>query len=473
MIEKQINNKIRKVFLDELPRKNNKIDWKNSIGYIVHFIYDNIEGDIQIIDYKASYLTVVYKEREKVIRSNSLLIGKLGYILGKRTSEFKVEIGEVFQDKTRDITIIDRKIEIDTSGIKRKYCKYKCNRDNYESWILEFSLLKGIGCACCSNRFTIKGVNDVATTHPYLTKYFVNIDDAYKYSYASGKKAWMKCPDCGAIKYIEISTLYRYGISCSKCSDKISYPNKFGFNLLEQLQIDFETEYNPEWIKPKRYDFYFELNDKKYIIEMDGGFHNKDNNLSGQTKEESKVIDDEKDRLARLHGIEVIRINCAYSNIETRFEYIKNSIIQNNKLNRLFDLSEINWLEIDKYACSSLIKVACEYWKVMPDATQIAKIMKIHRNTILKYLKIGATKFNWCDYNPKKIQNEAHSKVGKLSGKKVEIFKDEISLGIFPSCMELERQSEKLFGVKLGNSMIAQVCKDKRKQYKGFTFKYI
>jgi hypothetical protein len=85
-----------------------------------------------------------------------------------------------------------------------------------------------------------------------------------------------------------------------------------------------------------------------------------------------------------------------------------------------------------------------------------------------KYLKIGATKFNWCDYNPKKIQNEAHSKVGKLSGKKVEIFKDEISLGIFPSCMELERQSEKLFGVKLGNSMIAQVCKDKRKQYKGF-----
>ena len=44
---------MRKVFLENLPRKRtgNFIDWKNCVGYKVHFIYDNIEGDLEIIDY--------------------------------------------------------------------------------------------------------------------------------------------------------------------------------------------------------------------------------------------------------------------------------------------------------------------------------------------------------------------------------------------------------------------------------------
>ena len=45
---------MRKVFLDNLPKFNNKIDWKNSVGYIVNFVYDNIEGTLEIIDYYKS-----------------------------------------------------------------------------------------------------------------------------------------------------------------------------------------------------------------------------------------------------------------------------------------------------------------------------------------------------------------------------------------------------------------------------------
>lgn len=57
--------------------------------------------------------------------------------------------------------------------------------------------------------------------------------------------------------------------------------------------------------------------------------------------------------------------------------------------------------------------------------------------------------------------------------KTVEVFKGSISLGIFESCAELERQSEERFGVKLLNSKISQVCLGKKSQYKGFAFKYI
>lgn len=50
---------MRKVFLDDLPRKEGigalkgkqVIDWKGSIGCKVRFIYDDIEDKIEIKDY--------------------------------------------------------------------------------------------------------------------------------------------------------------------------------------------------------------------------------------------------------------------------------------------------------------------------------------------------------------------------------------------------------------------------------------
>ena len=65
---------MRKVFLENLPikkqGKKNVIDWKNSVGYKVHFIYDDIEGDIEIIDYisgnrkNKSKILLRYKNKE-------------------------------------------------------------------------------------------------------------------------------------------------------------------------------------------------------------------------------------------------------------------------------------------------------------------------------------------------------------------------------------------------------------------------
>ena len=88
-------------------------------------------------------------------------------------------------------------------------------------------------------------------------------------------------------------------------------------NLLEQLNLEFETEYCPQWIDKSKYDFY--IPSKNLIIEMDGAFHYKDNKMSGQTKEKSKKIDNRKDELANKHGLKVIRIDCNYYDISKRF----------------------------------------------------------------------------------------------------------------------------------------------------------
>ena len=52
-------------------------------------------------------------------------------------------------------------------------------------------------------------------------------------------------------------------------------------------------------------------------------------------------------------------------------------------------------------------------------------------------------------------------------------FKDGKSLGIFESCTELSKQSEKTFGIKLLCSAISSVCHGKQKTHRGYTFKYI
>ncbi|NMM62224.1 hypothetical protein HBE96_05895 [Clostridium sp. P21] len=362
---------------------------------------------------------------------------------------------------------------------KQKWYKYKCNKCNWhEGWIDESSLLKN-GCSCCNGKTVVEGINDIPTTSPNLIKYFLNgIDQAKLYTKSGGDEIYPICPDCGRIKSkkMKIATIYRYGIGCT-CSDSISKPNKIMFSVLEQLQVEFETEKIFDWckyslnnkLKTGRYDFYVKLNDKEYIIEMDGQWHNSDNNMSGQTKEKSNFIDSEKDRLARENGIQVIRIDCNPS----KLEYIKNSI-KKSILIDIFDLSTIDWLKVEEFTCTNLVKVACDYKKNNPNMTtnDIGKIMNLSYTTISKYLKRGNS-LSWCNYDVQEEITKTSIKNGKANGKKVEIFKDNKSLGIFESSRELERQSLELFGVKLYQSNISIVCLGKRKQYKGYTFKKI
>jgi len=476
--------------LDKLPRKygiganSNKkvIDWGNCINYKIGFIYDNIVGEVKILSYdpKKCALTIEYlNSKPFYIVANSLLKCYLGKLLEKHTSEFKISIGETFKDNKRDLLIIDREFR-DNPNNKGKFLKwyqYKCNKCGYENgWIVESNLFSGIGCACCGSNLktVVEDINDIPTTAPWMVKYFQgSYDEAKLYTKSSASKIYPICPDCGRIKdkLIKICNIHiRHSINCP-CGDGQSYPNKFMFALLEQqVNICFEAEYSPYWIKPKRYDFYFyfKLNDIEYIIEMDGKWHKKDNGLSGQTKEESKFIDDEKDRLAKEHGINVIRINCE----ESTLEQIKNNIIK-SKLCVLFDLSKVDWLKCEEFATSNLCKKVCDIKNTNPYMTvnEISKITKLERSTIINYLNKGTT-LKWCNYNGKEESKRGSSKSGLVNGKQVEVYKDGHFLGIFKSSADLERNSEVIFNTKLFQANISKVCLGVRKHHKGYTFRY-
>lgn len=104
---------MRKVFLDDLPRKNRAgkecIDWIKSVGYKVRFIYDDVQGFIKILHYKKENkkLFIEYNNKKYDINTARFKYCNLEKILNKKTKNFKVEIGQTFKDDKRDITISD------------------------------------------------------------------------------------------------------------------------------------------------------------------------------------------------------------------------------------------------------------------------------------------------------------------------------------------------------------------------------
>lgn len=484
---------MRKVFLDELPRykgQEGRINWKESIGYKIPFIYDDIEGELLVVDYtrERQKITLKYKDNTDTILTNALQKCHIGRVLNQRTGEFKIEIGTPFKDNRRDIIVTDREIrdgtefrDNDKAYIRKfKYYKYKCNICGYdEGWIEESQLRRGGGCACCHGK-PVLGINTIYDKAPWMIDLGVSEEDAKRYAPQSNDKILVVCPHCGKEKYKSIPEIYKYKSIGCRCGDNFSYGHKYVFALLSQLNIKFIDNVKPSWCKfynPFRekdysgeYDFIVE--DLKLIIEVDGRFHREDNNLSGQSKKESEFIDSQKDRLAEENGYELIRI--FYDSDNTEIE----SHIKSSELIYMFDLSCVDYNKCERFAIGNIIKNVCDYWKNKQEhesTISLEEIFNISSRTIVRYLKKG-TKLGWCHYDPKEEFNKSRIRSGitnaKILSKEVEMFKDGKSLGVFESVSSLARQSEALFGTKLCDSKISAVCNGKRKTHKGFTFKY-
>lgn len=396
---------MRKVFVDNLPKHKNKgIDWINTKGMYVDFIYDDISGKIyikDIINEKPKYkqLLVSYDSKETIIDVNSFKNANLGCIIGTFNRDFVYNIGDVIQDSKRNVTVIDRK-RIDENNTKRKAYKLLCNNCHCESnFIKETSIVnKHTGCPVCSRVPTkiVVGINDIATTDPWMVDYFFNKDDGFKYTSGSERKIPMICPYCKKQKNVKINQLKRDKyISCICNSSNVSYPERFFYNLLEQLKIEYVHQYSPNWACGKKYDFY--LKDYSIIVEMDGGLghgYNNYRNIS-MTPDKSKYIDEYKDALALKCGIRVIRINC----LKSTMEYIRNSILNSNLCNYI-DFSNVNWGKCAIDATKNVVYEVCKYKNEHPYLLlkDIYKHFKISSTTLTKYLNEG-NKFGWCYYD--------------------------------------------------------------------------
>lgn len=419
------NCKIKKVFVDSLPRwdKNGKyincINWKQCIGKEVKFIYNSIKGSVKILEYNYPNLIVLYNNKKHKIATSSFLQCRLGNIVGVIKKEYHYNVGDVIDTKSGRIEI---KKQIRYYG-KRAYC-YKCLIDGYEGVTNEYNLKRGSGCLACTQKIVRVGIDDVASTHSELVKYFINLEDAYKYSKSSEVFLNFMCPDCGFVKNIQIKTLTRNnGFICAKCGDGISYPEKFLFNFLEQLNIEFITQLNKktlQWCGSYKYDFY--IPNINCIVEVNGSQHYTRGmkHLGGRSLEEEQKNDSLKQNLAKKNGvIEFIVINCEKSNLE----HISNNISE-SRLSKLFDLSTINWEQCHEFACCSRVKEVSDLWSGgMRNVVDIAKKVNLHKSTVRRYLKQGE-RIGWNDYdaNIAKRSNGIKNKIKVICLNTLEVF---------------------------------------------------
>ena len=472
--------------LSKLPRKNGrmgKVDWAKSIGCNVHFRYDGICGYITLVEKNGDILSVKYLDNDIFkISTYDLSHCKIRALIGLKTSRFKVSVGDEFKDDKRNIIITDREYRdrVDKKG-NDKWYKYTCNKCGWtEGWMVEANLLsKNNGCSCCSSspKVVVEGINDLCTTDYWMVELGVDEGFSKTHNRGSGKDLLIVCPYCKRKYYKKANAIYsEKSISCT-CGDGKSYIHKYMTSLLNQSNVVFQQEVSFGWCsyfneyKNKNcigiYDFVIES--YKLIIETDGGWHRKDNNLSGQTKEESFYIDYKKDLLAKRNGYNVIRINDIG-------DFGKNILSSN--LVDFIDMECIDFKVCDSYALSNIVKTVCDYWNGKRSDENTGDLINkfgLDRKTIGTYLKKG-NKNGWCIYNPieeMRISNRKNAiRNATRCSKEVEIFKENVSLGTFPSTCELERVSESLFGVKLIHSKIGAVCNRKINRYKGFGFRY-
>lgn len=318
----------------------------------------------------------------------------------------------------------------------------------------------------------------IAITHPELMEYFVNKNDAYKYQAHSNAVVEMQCPLCGTKRDQSIHILTEFGLACPACSDGISYPNKLMYNAFKQLKINFKNEVTKatpgfEWIVGGyRYDFYFEYGGFKAFVEMDGKLHD-----GGRFAPYEKVhnADQTKNDLAASHGIKMIRINCKYSKIANRYEYVKTNIF-NSELKFILDLQKIDWDMANSFAVDSNIRLAAELWNTEDYcAIDIGKTLGVSRDTARGYLKI-AFNLGLCNYNDHEIEDRMIRRIDKNNknkSKPIALYKNGNIINVFSGVVDLDRQSQLLYGTHMDFRNTYAVCKGSKKQAYGYTMKFI
>ena len=285
---------------------------------------------------------------------------------------------------------------------------HRCKIDGYEWMAAPHNILSGQNCPVCSGKAIGRSPeykNSIwASEHREYFSMYLSEEQMKSYMPHSTRKIDVMCPNCGRHHYIRMLDLFRSGVVCI-CADRNSYPNKFMYNLLTQLKVEYIPEYSPEWSNGKKYDIF--IPSLSCIIENHGGQHYTECTLTCRTLREEQENDKYKERLAKENGINnYIVIDCR----ESQIEFIKNSILGSCLPTLLsFNSKSINWGECDKFASSNLIKKASELWNEGLTTKDIANKFKMAQETIINYLK-KAVVFGWCNYSKQESLHRKNTK---------------------------------------------------------------
>lgn len=384
---------------------------------------------------------------------------------------FIYQVGEHVKTKTGEVTItgLITPKEAPWNGSKKGY-HYKCNRCPHTGAIREEKLKVGQGCSACANNKTIIGVNDIATTAPWMIEWFENKEDAKRFTAKSNEMARFKCVDCDFTKEMQVYSFFSNGLSCPRCSLKRGYPETMLINVLTELQISHETRVTFDWSQKRQYDFYIPT--LNMVIETHGLQHYEDSyGVFKRTVRDEQENDSLKEALANNNGIsQYIVLDCRKSELE----WIKSSIMS-SELPELLEFTEddVDWIGCHSRSINTNIaQEVANQWNEGCSVSNIASHFDLSTATIRKHL-INSAMLGWCDYDATNERKKAGSRSGKLGSKRVTYHNPKNNhTQTFDSIKECCEELKKLYNKNFNDSAISRVCKGKLPHYRGMNFNY-
>ena len=324
---------------------------------------------------------------------------------GKGCPKCAGNIKKTHEEYVEEVKLINPTINIIEEYIDAKTkILHKCNIDNTEWYAAPDNILAGKGCPSSKNQ-KIAAANRMSQTEYIGVVNFYHPDIEVIGEYLNSRiKIAHQCKLCGYQWDLAPHSL-KHILGCPLCGDGISYPNKFMYALLKQININFIPEYFADWSNQKRYDIY--IPSINCIIENHGRQHYEECFFFNHSLEEEQKNDMYKQQLAIANGVvNYVALDCRKSTTE----WIKESVM-NSKLPLLLNFSDgdISWNKCETFATCSLIKKTADYWNSGQSIKNIAIILNLHVDTIRRYLQRASIN-GWCVYNPK----EGHKRAGIL-----------------------------------------------------------
>lgn len=229
-------------------------------------------------------------------------------------------------------------------------------------------------------RRTLIGYNDMWTTRADIAELLKDPNDGYKYTAHANQKTWFICPYCKRELYKDINHVSNRGLSCDRCSDGISYPNKFIRNLLKQLNVNYIPEYN---LRPSKYSYDVYIKDINTIIEMHGEQH-----YTGWCSDQSdlkRIVENDrnKEKFALDYGVQYyIVIDSRISEVD----FLSKNIL-NSDLATIFDLSDIDWNQCDIDSRKSLFVEFVNLFNNGASRNDIMSCLQVGDTTMCRWLK--------------------------------------------------------------------------------------
>ncbi len=189
-------------------------------------------------------------------------------------------------------------------GSNRKVA-WLCSKCGYIWEAVINNRVNGRGCPCCANKVAVKGVNDLATTHPEIAKEWyqpLNGDvTPHDVTHGCGKKYSWLCPRGHVYSATVLHRTNGVGTKCPICNSgrQTSFTEQALFYYVKKVFPSAVNSYKDIFVKGMELDIY--IPDLKIGIEYDGVYwHHK--------KRATYEREQRKYDICKEHGIKLFRV---------------------------------------------------------------------------------------------------------------------------------------------------------------------